>query len=207
VARDAEEAVRIAEQIGYPVALKLLSPDVSHKSDVGGVVLDLDAPQGVRRAAQAMARRLAELRPDARLEGYTVQPMARRPGAAELIVGLATDAVFGPVVLFGQGGTAVEVIGDRAVALPPLNLDLARALVGRTRVSRLLSGYRDRPAADLDAICLTLVQVAQIAVDLPEVVELDVNPLLADDAGVLALDARVRVEAVPEDARPHRLAI
>jgi acetyltransferase len=194
IARDVEEAVRVAGELRYPVALKILSPEVSHKSDVGGVTLDVGDPETLRRAARAMAERLSEQLPEARLEGYTVQRMERRPGACELIVGLATDAVFGPVVLFGHGGTAVEAIGDRAVALPPLNVRLARSLIDRTRVARLLAGFRGRPPADLDALSLALVQIAQIAVDLPEVRELDVNPLLADSRGVLALDARVRLD-------------
>ncbi len=206
ITADPEAAVRIANEIGYPVALKILSPDLSHKSDVGGVVLDLDAPQGVLRAARQMAERIASHRPDARIEGFTVQAMVRRPGSFELIVGLGCDPVFGPVVLFGQGGTAVEVIGDRAVALPPLNAHLARELIGRTRIARLLAGVRGHPAADLDAIARTLVQIAQIAVDLPEVVELDVNPLLADARGVLALDARVHVQRA-ESPGAGRLAI
>lgn len=125
--------------------------------------------------------------------------MARRPGAHELIVGAATDPVFGPVILFGRGGIAVEVIADRAVALPPLNANLARELVSRTRVSRLLKGYRDRAPADLEAILRTLIQVSQIIIDLPEVVELDVNPLLAGPEGVLALDARMSLEAASGD--------
>jgi acetyltransferase len=206
VAVDPEQAVRMANEIGYPVALKILSPDVTHKSDVGGVALDLDAPQGVLRAARQMAERLRSHRPDARLEGYTVQPMVRRPGAVELIAGIASDAIFGPVLLFGQGGTAVEVIADRAVGLPPLNANLARDLIGRTRVSRLLAGWREHPPANLDALARALVQVAQIAVELPEVVELDVNPLLADARGVLALDARIRVRRA-EGAATDRLAI
>ena len=119
--------------------------------------------------------------------------MAQRPGAVELIVGAATDATFGPVILFGQGGTAVEVIADRAVALPPLNVALAREVIFRTRISRLLAGYRDRPAADLDAICGVLIRTAQLIGDIPEIVELDINPLLADPRGVIALDARMRV--------------
>ncbi len=122
-----------------------------------------------------------------------VQSMVTRPHAHELIVGVATDPVFGPVILFGQGGVAVEVIGDRAVALPPLNLALARDLVSRTRISRLLAGYRDRAAIDQDALHLVLLKVSQLVCDCPQVVELDINPLLADDQGVMALDARVRV--------------
>jgi acetyltransferase len=151
-----------------------------------------------------MEGRLRDHDPDARLDGFTVQRMARRPGAHELLVGAAMDPVFGPVILFGQGGTAVEVIADRAVALPPLNLHLAHELVRRTRVARLLAGYRDRPPADVDAVCLTLVQISQLLIELPHVVELDVNPLLADADGVLALDARIRVSA---DVERDRLAI
>jgi acetyltransferase len=140
-----------------------------------------------------MERRLREARPDATLDGFVVQPMVRRPGAHELIVGAATDPVFGPVLLFGQGGTAVELIADRAVSLPPLNLKLARELIGRTRVARLLQGHRGRPGADRDAIAATLVALSELVIDLCEVVEIDVNPLLADSGGVLALDARVRI--------------
>ena len=131
---------------------------------------------------------------EARIDGFSVQPMIRRPGAHELIAGVAEDSVFGPVILFGQGGTAVEVIGDRAVGLPPLNPLLAKEMIGRTRVSRLLRGYRDRPAADLDEIALTLVKVSQLVTTLDRVVELDINPLLADASGVVALDARIVVE-------------
>ena len=153
-----------------------------------------------------MGARLAQLHPGAELAGFTVQRMARRPGAHELILGATVDVVFGPVILFGHGGTAVEVIRDRAVALPPLNMNLARELVSRTRVSRMLAGYRDRPAADMDAICLGLLQVSQLVGDLAEIVEIDINPLFADDQGVLALDARIRV-APAELSSTQRLAI
>jgi len=202
----AGQAAQAARETGFPVALKLHSPEVSHKSDVGGVVLDLEDAEAVCAAAKAMAERLARLRPDARLAGFTVQGMARKPGAHELIVGVSSDPVFGPVILFGQGGTAVEIIADRSLALPPLNLALARDLVARTRIADLLRGYRDRPAADLEAICMTLVRVSQIAVDCPDVVELDINPLLADERGVLAVDARVHVAPAP-GAPTDRLAI
>ena len=206
VAANPEDAVRIAQQLGYPAVLKLFSPDVTHKSDVGGVALNLKTGDEVRQAAVDIAARLAKLRPQAKLAGFTVQRMVQRPGAHELIVGAATDPIFGPVMLFGHGGTAVEVIGDRAMALPPLNLPLARELISRTRVARLLAGYRDRPAADLGAVALTLVRVSQIIADLPGIAELDINPLLADEHGVVALDARVRV--APASSRgAERLAI
>jgi acetyltransferase len=153
-----------------------------------------------------MRKRVHEAFPEAMITGFTVQEMARRPGAHELIVGMTTDPIFGPVLLFGQGGTGVEVIGDRAVALPPLNMGLASELISRTRVAKLLAGYRGRPAADLDAIRLTLIKISQIIVDLPEVIELDINPLFADQHGVLALDARMRVACATRSG-PARLAI
>jgi len=148
-----------------------------------------------------MARRLAGLAPGARLTGYNLQPMARRPGAHELIAGVATDPVFGPVILFGHGGVAVEVIGERAVALPPLNETLADDLIGRTRIARLLSGYRDRRAADLEAVRRTLVQLGDLVADLAEVREIDINPLLADEGGVLELDARMVIGPAPPRER------
>jgi acetyltransferase len=188
-----DEAVAAAQRIGFPVAVKILAPQVLHKSDVGGVALDLDSVQAVRAAAQRMQKRLAELRPDARFEGFVVQAMARRPQAHELIVGVATDPVFGPVILFGQGGLAAEVAADHAVALPPLNPVLACDLISRTRVARLLAGYRNRPPADMDALVAVLVQVARLVSDLPEIVELDINPLLADSSGATVLHARMRL--------------
>jgi acetyltransferase len=188
-----EEAVSAAQRIGYPVAVKILTPDVMHKSDFGGVALDLDGDEGVRAAATRMRRRLAELFPQAKFEGYSVQAMVRRSNAHELIVGAALDAVFGPVIVFGQGGVTVEVTDDHAVGLPPLNLVLARDLVDRTRVARLLAGYRNRPAANMDAVLATLVQVSRMVADIPEIVELDLNPLLADSRGAVVLDARMRL--------------
>jgi acetyltransferase len=193
IATTVAEAVKIAPDIGFPVALKILSPDVTHKSDVGGVALDLQNAAAVETAAQSLRARLQQYRPDASLQGFTVQSMVRRPNAHELIVGVTTDSVFGPVILFGAGGTAVEITADRAIGLPPLNVVLARELISRTRVSRLLAGYRERLPADLAAISRTLIQVSHLIADIPEIVDLDINPLLADDQGVLALDARIRV--------------
>jgi len=189
----ADAAVVAARTIGHPVALKILSPDISHKSDVGGVVLGLGDEAAVRLAVEQVLARVRSLKPAARITGFTVQSMVRRPYAQELIIGASVDAVFGPVILFGQGGTAVEVIADRAIGLPPLNRVLARELVSATRVAKLLAGYRDHPPARIDAICDVLVAVSQMLADLPELAELDINPLLADGDGVIALDARLRV--------------
>jgi acetyltransferase len=189
----ADEVASAARDIGFPVVLKILSPDISHKSDVGGVRLNLRDEGEAREAADAMLAQIRTARPEARLSGFTVQAMVRRPMAQELIVGASVDPSFGPVLLFGQGGTAVEVLADRAVALPPLNRVLARDLISRTRVAKLLAGYRDHPPARLDPICDVLIALSQMLADLPELAELDINPLLADDQGVIALDARLRV--------------
>jgi acetyltransferase len=184
-----DEVLSVARAIGGPFALKIVSPDVTHKSDVGGVAVDIPTPEAARESAAAMLAKLSNVR----LEGFLVQKMIRKPGAVELIVGMATDATFGPYLLFGHGGVAVEQIADRTLALPPLNANLAREMVSQTRVSRLLQGYRDHPAADLSAVAETLVRLSRLVCDLERIVELDINPLLADAGGVVALDARIRV--------------
>ncbi len=199
-------AAQAAAGFGVPVALKILSPDLTHKSDAGGVALDLGTPDEVRERAQDMLAAIAAKHPQARIEGYTVGPMVHRPEARELIAGVVDDPQFGPVLLFGHGGTAVEVIDDKALGLPPLNMHLAREIMTRTRIWRELVGFRGQPPADLDAVALTLIKIAQIVIDLPEIVELDVNPLLADAGGVMALDARMRVRATGA-APGERLAI
>ncbi|SBR51577.1 MULTISPECIES: bifunctional acetate--CoA ligase family protein/GNAT family N-acetyltransferase [unclassified Halomonas] len=202
VARTPEEASRAAQQLGFPVVLKILSRDISHKSDVGGVQLNLASPDAVYRAAESMLDAVGQAAPTAQVDGFNVQPMIRRPGAHELILGIAEDTVFGPIILFGQGGKAVEVIGDRVIGLPPLNSLLAQDMIRSTRISRLLHGYRDRPAADLEAITLTLLKLSQLISDLDRVVELDINPLLADASGVMALDARIVIRAGHHQRQP-----
>lgn len=195
-ADDADDAARIAAPLlaeGATVAVKILSPDIPHKSDVDGVRLNLANANAVREAAAGILQRARERRPEARIEGVLVQPTLLRPKARELIAGIADDPVFGPVIAFGRGGTAVEVINDQAVALPPLDLRLAHELIARTRVSRVLKAYRDVPAADERAVALVLVKLAQLAADIPEIQQLDINPLLADREGVVAVDARIAV--------------
>ena len=204
VAADADAAAEAAGPLldaGHPVAVKVFSPDIPHKSDVDGVRLNLVSAAAVRKAAAEILERAAQLRPGARLDGVTVQPMILRPKARELVCGIADDPVFGPVVVFGRGGVAVEIIDDKALALPPLDLRLAHELIGRTRVSRILKAYRDVPAADERAVALLLVKLAQLAADLPEVSEVDINPLLADREGVVAVDARV---SIAPSRRLHR---
>jgi acetyltransferase len=198
VVADSVEAVAAiaADLLGRAkaLALKVVSPDITHKSDVGGVVLNLTTPDAARQAARAITDRVRKARPEARIEGFAVQPMIDRPDAHELIVGVDDDALFGPTILFGAGGTSVEVVADSAIALPPLDLQLAEDLIGRTRIARLLAGYRNRPPADMEALRLVLVHVSQLVIDCPEIVGLDINPLLADDAGVIALDARIVID-------------
>jgi acetyltransferase len=195
---EAAIAARPVLEAGGTVAVKILSPDIVHKSDIGGVRLDLTTEAAVRAAAADILDRAERLKPGARVTGVTVQAMVRRAKARELIAGLADDPTFGPVIVFGRGGTAVEVVNDKALALPPLDLKLAGDLIARTRVSRILKAYRDVPAADEHAIALVLVKLAQLAADLPEVRELDMNPILADQDGVVAVDARVAVAPEPE---------
>jgi acetyltransferase len=195
-AADVEQAVACATQLftqGATVVLKIMSRDIVHKSDVGGVVLNLTTADTVRAAATEILARAKALRPEARIEGVLVQAMVVRAKARELILGLADDPTFGTVVVFGRGGTAVEIINDKALALPPLDLHLARDLIERTRVSRLLRAYRDVPAVKPDAVATVLVKLAQMAADLPDIRELDINPLLADETGVTAVDARIAI--------------
>ena len=199
-AADADAAVAQASKLfaqGATVVLKIMSRDIVHKSDVGGVVLNLTNADAVRMAADDILARAKALSPEARISGVIVQAMVVRQKARELILGLANDPTFGTVVVFGRGGTAVEIINDKALALPPLDLQLARDLIERTRVSRLLRAYRDVPGVKQDAVAMVLVKLAQMAADIPEIRELDINPLLADEAGVLAVDARVAV-GLPE---------
>ena len=201
LAQDATQAGAAAKPFlaaGHPVVVKILSPDIVHKSDVGGVRLGLSSQAAVEAAAADIIARTQVARPEARITGVIVQPMIIRPKAHELIVGMADDPTFGPVIVFGQGGTAVEVLDDKALALPPLDLKMASDLIARTRIARLMKGYRNVPAARVTDVALTLVKLAQLAADLPEVREFDINPLLADENGVLALDARIAVEPLSQ---------
>ena len=192
----AVEAARPLLAAGGTVAVKIDSPDIAHKTVVDGVRLNLASERAVHDAAADVLRLARERRPDARLRGVTVQAMAQRPQARELIAAIADDPVFGPVVVFGRGGTAVRVIDDLALALPPLDLRLAHELIGRTRVSRRLKAHRNLPAADEREVALVLVKLAQLAADVPEIRQMSLNPLLADAGGVVAVDARILVGPV-----------
>lgn len=201
-----EEAAQVARRIGLPVAVTVTSPDIRRKWEVGGVALNLETAEAVEAAARGMIDRVQTQRPGATVSGFTVQRMVPRGDARQLIVGVATDPLFGPVILFGDGGRAVELYRDLAVGLPPLNLPLAHDLISRTRAAALLGAHHDQPAADADRLALTLTQVSQLIVDHPEIVELDINPLFVDHRGVVAVDGHIRLSAASVNA-PFRLAI
>lgn len=206
IAATPEAAEQLARKMAGPFAVKILSHDISHKSDMGGVALNLADADAVGRAAKAMFAAIAAKVPNARIEGFTVQPMIKRPKAIELIAGVSVDPTFGPVILFGHGGVAVEVVADRAMALPPLNSVLATDLISRTRVAKLLAGFRDVPPANIASICSALIGLADLSADVPEIAGIDINPLLADGQGVIALDARIEVRATSA-AADQRFAI
>ncbi|PZR84500.1 MAG: GNAT family N-acetyltransferase [Stutzerimonas stutzeri] len=178
-----------------PFVVKVSSPDIQHKSEAGGVALGLHDRKAAAAAACAMEIHIRDAFPKARIDGYIVEEMVTRHDAREMIVGIATDPTFGPILLAGTGGTAVEIIGDKAIALPPLDHAKSLSLIGETRMSKLLDAYRNVPAARRDAAADVLDALSAMTVDLPDIVELDINPLLVDPEGALALDVRVRITA------------
>ncbi|MBY0322753.1 MAG: bifunctional acetate--CoA ligase family protein/GNAT family N-acetyltransferase [Reyranella sp.] len=205
VVLDGAEAAAAAVRIGFPVAVKILSRDITHKSDIGGVALDLSSEQAVIDAVRDMKEKA--LVNHARVDGFVVQPMIKRPHAIELILGAAEDPVFGPILMVGHGGVAAEVVDDRALALPPLDPVLAEDALSRTRVDRLLRGYRDRPPANRGAVSDVMIRLSELIADVDEIAELDINPLLADEKGVIALDARIVVRPPAAQERAARFAI
>jgi acetyltransferase len=194
LARSANEAMLIASQLGYPVALKVDSPDISHKSDVQGVVLDVHSAAQVRDRYQEMLQAVALAQPGARINGITVQPMAGVRRGREVFVGMTTDEAFGPVITFGAGGTMIELIADRAMELPPLNQFLAGRLIERARVAEMLHAWRGAPAASIAALEQVLLRVSEMVCALPQLREMDINPVIVDEAGAVAVDARIVVD-------------
>jgi acetyltransferase len=208
VAHSANEALVVAQSIGFPIAMKVLSGDISHKSDAGGVRLNINSAQEVRSTYKHLIDQVLERAPQAFIKGVTVEKMYRGPNGRELMIGIFRDPVFGPVITFGSGGTMVEVMGDSVISLPPLNHRLARDMIDRTRVSRLLGEFRNMPAADLDALVRVLLNVSSMACELPWIREMDINPLILDENGVVAVDARIVVDyPQPSTDRYHHLAI
>ena len=194
LARSANEAMLIASQLGYPVALKIDSPDISHKSDVQGVALNIVSAAQVRDAFNDMREAVAKAQPGARINGVTIQPMAGLKRGREVYVGLTTDDPFGPVITFGAGGTMIELVADRAMELPPLNQFLARRLIERSRVATTLGEWRGAPPADIEALERVLLRVSEMVCELPQLREMDINPIIVDDSGALAVDARIVID-------------
>ncbi|MBF0256124.1 MAG: acetate--CoA ligase family protein, partial [Gammaproteobacteria bacterium] len=186
-------ALIAAESLGVPGAMKINSPEIFHKSDVSGVRLNIREPRSVRTAFREMMEAVAIQVPGARLEGVTVEPMSSRPHAREIMVGIVQDPVFGPVIKFGASGVAVELFDDAHVALPPLNEYLTKRLIEGTRMAQFLRKFRNFPEANLGPLVEVLQRISEMACELPEILELDINPLLVDEQGVIALDARIRV--------------
>ena len=194
LARSANEAMMIATQLGFPVALKIDSPDISHKSDVQGVALNIVNATGVRDAYNDMVQAVARLQPKARINGVTVQNMASAKRGREIYIGLVTDDPFGPVIAFGAGGTMIELINDRAMELPPLNQFLAHRLIERSRVAETLGEWRGNAAVNMDALEQVLLRVSEMVCELPQLREMDINPFIVDEHGAVAVDARIVID-------------
>ena len=194
------EALVAAGTVGYPVAMKIDSPDITHKSDVHGVRLNISSPEHVRNAFLHMVEEAGRRKPDARIRGVTIERMHDSPYGRELMVGVIRDPVFGPVISFGSGGTRVEILRDRSVALPPLNRIIIQSMIARTRVAELLGEFRNMPAVDLKALERVLLRVSEMVCELPEIFEMDINPLIVDERGLVAVDARFAVDYPESEA-------
>ena len=190
-ARNANEAMMIANQLGYPVALKIDSPDITHKSDVNGVALNIVNALGVRDTYKDMVESVGRAQPQARIQGVTVQKMARKKRGREIYIGVKTDQPFGPVIAFGSGGTMIELLRGHAMELPPLNQFLARSLIERAQVAQTLGEWRGASAVDIDALEKILLRVSEMVCELPQLRELDINPIIVDEDGAVAVDARI----------------
>ena len=203
LARTVTEAIMIATQLGFPVALKIDSPDISHKSDVQGVALNVQGAVGVRDAYLEMMQAVARAQPGARINGVTIQNMACKKRGREIYIGLVTDDPFGPVIAFGAGGTMIELMNDRAMELPPLNQFLARSLIDRSRVAETLGEWRGAAAVKMEGIEQVLLRVSEMVCELPQLREMDINPIIVDASGAVAVDARIVVDNAPPSARHY----
>ncbi|WP_114970858.1 bifunctional acetate--CoA ligase family protein/GNAT family N-acetyltransferase [Rhodoferax ferrireducens] len=203
LARNVNEAIMIATQLGFPVALKIDSPDISHKSDVQGVVLNVLNAVGVRDTYIEMMQAVSKLLPEARINGVTIQNMASKKRGREIYIGLVTDDPFGPVIAFGAGGTMIELIDDRAMELPPLNQFLARSLIERSRVAETLGEWRGAAPVNMESLEQVLLRVSEMVCELPQLREMDINPIIVDESGALAVDARIVIDNAPPSMRHY----
>ncbi|MDD2609118.1 MAG: bifunctional acetate--CoA ligase family protein/GNAT family N-acetyltransferase [Giesbergeria sp.] len=198
LARSAHEAMMIATQLGFPVALKIDSPDITHKSDVGGVALNIMNGTSARDTFTDMVQRVAQVQPQARINGVTVQKMAKAQRGREICIGLVCDDPFGPVISFGAGGTMIELINDKAMELPPLNQFLSHRLIERSRVAETLGAWRGTGPANIEALEQILLRVSEMACELPQLREMDINPIIVDEHGAVAVDARIAIDHAPQ---------
>jgi len=201
VAKNEDEAVKISKKIGYPVVMKIYSPQITHKSDSGGVELNLDCEKSVRNSYKNMMKKIKEKEPKAKIEGVTIQKMIKNKGT-ELILGSKKDPIFGSAILFGMGGVYTELFKDRAIGFPPLNQVLAQRIIEETKAYKLLSGFRGISKIDMQKIYETLLNFSQLIIDHPEIKEIDINPLIATDEELVAVDARIILDKKPK-IKPH----
>ncbi len=193
-AKTADDAVRLADKMGYPVVMKIDSDDITHKTDVGGVVLNIEDSDLLKLSYNRMMNVVKEKMPSARINGVTVQPMIKQKDSVEMILGIKKDETFGTVILAGMGGTGAELFKDRSIGFPPLNESLAYRMLESLKIFPLLKGYRGSTPANIDKLVETLIRLSYLAADYPEITELDINPLLVSASGTVALDARVVVD-------------
>ncbi|MEM2987752.1 MAG: GNAT family N-acetyltransferase, partial [Candidatus Bathyarchaeia archaeon] len=205
VAKDEDEAVAVASRIGYPVVLKVLSPQIVHKTDAGGVILDVKSEDEVREAFKTIIKNAKRYNPKAEIIGVTVQPMVKKRGV-EVILGSKKDVVFGPVIMFGMGGVGVELFRDYSIGLPPLNQTLARRMMEETKVYQLLKGFRGMPPANVKRLEEVMVLFSHLLMDFPQIKEVDINPLLVDEKDVIGIDARIIIdkELILRKLEPHQ---
>ncbi|MBF0302714.1 MAG: GNAT family N-acetyltransferase [Desulfamplus sp.] len=219
IARTEAEASTIGKELGYPLVMKIHSPDITHKTDAGGVCLDLRSDDDVYKAYRQIISSARNYKPDARIEGVTIQPYFANPDF-EILLGAKRDSNFGPVILFGMGGIYTEVLKDRALGLPPMNRLLAQRLMQQTKAYRLLKGYRNRTAANMELLEEMIIRLSQLLIDFPQIAELDMNPVLIKDSKPIAVDARILVSPLetpqslhlvispyPEDEESHMVSV
>ncbi len=201
--RSANEALVAAESAGFPVVLKINSPDISHKTDVAGVSLNVTNAAAVRSAYKSLLDKVASKSPDAKVDGVLVERMVVSGADRELLLGIKNDSVFGPIIVFGHGGTMVEVLNDIAISLPPINSVLAKSLVEGPKVARMLGQFRNLPAVDRHKLDAIVLRMSAIACELPWVKNLEINPLVVNDCGAIVLDAVIEVDYLPPGYRPY----
>lgn len=200
---NAEEAVTAAKSLGFPLAIKINSPEITHKQDAGGVALNISNAEEVRLTFDKLISNAKKYAPNASILGVTIEPMFKKPNDRELMIGVIRDKVFGPVISFGAGGSLVEIIKDRALSLPPLNQFLAKQLIARTRISKLLGEFRNRPAVHIDTIVNTLLRVSEMVCELPHIQEMDINPFIINENEGMAVDARIMIAPIATSSSPY----